>query len=90
MSSTETDAFSPYKLSDRKQDITSVAIDLVRKQGILGLVLVAMMYFIWNGEKNKRADSAALMSVIEKNTEAFTRNAVLWGRVEAKLDRMSP
>jgi hypothetical protein len=87
---TETDSFERLKSSDRRIDITEVTYDLIRKQGILGLVLVAMMYFIWNGEKNKRADTASLMSVIDRNTEAFTKNAVLWSRVEARLERLEP
>ena len=75
MPGTTTESFDASRLSSNRPDITSVMFELIRKQGILGLVLVAMMYFIWNGEVNKRIDNASLMSVIAKNTEAFTKNA---------------
>lgn len=84
-SATETDRFLP---SLPRSDASSILIEIVRKQGILGLVLIAMMYFIWNGEKNKRADTMQLMTVIERNTEAFTKNAVLWQQVEFHLAKI--
>jgi hypothetical protein len=52
-------------------------VSIVKKEGILGLVLVALMYFIWSSHKDNRADAALIRPVLEKNTEAISKNSVV-------------
>lgn len=81
---TETETFQ-LKLSEKSVTVSEVIIEIIRRQGILGIVLMGMMYFIYTSE-NQRFDM--LVSVIERNTEAFTKHAVNWERMESKLERL--
>lgn len=60
-----------------RQSISDAIIELVKKQGILGLVLIALMYFIWDTSKKAREDNGRLIPVMEKNTETVAKNSVL-------------
>jgi hypothetical protein len=55
----------------------SVVWGSIKKEGMMGLVLVAMMYFIWQSNRDNRADQSAMKPVLEKNTEAISKNSVV-------------
>lgn len=52
-------------------------ISIVKKEGMLGVVLVALMYFIWSSHKDNREDATLLRPILEKNTEAISKNSVV-------------
>lgn len=72
------------------QDLKSVIFSIVRKDGMLGLVLLAMGWFIWVTYENQREDNARFAPLLEKNTEAMSRNAVIQERATFTLESIKP
>lgn len=64
-------------MSDEIEEGKSAVWSIVKKEGMLGLVLVALMWFIYSSHKDNRADAALMRPVLEKNTEAVTKNSVV-------------
>ena len=64
-------------MSGEIEEGKSAVWGIVKKEGMLGLILIAMMYFIWKSHNDSRTDAAAMRPVLEKNTEAISKNSVV-------------
>lgn len=60
--------------------VQGVVLDILRKQGMLGLVLVAQMYFIWNDAKENRKQQDRVFPVLERNSDVIGKNSVVLDR----------
>lgn len=67
-------------ISQTPPTIQGVVIDIVRKQGMLGLVLVALLYFIWDNSKK-------IAPVIERNSDVIGKNSVVLDKAIEAGDR---
>ena len=57
--------------------VQGVVLDIVRKQGMLGVVLIALMYFIWDGAKEGRKQQERITPVMERNSDVISKNSVV-------------
>ena len=57
--------------------VQGVVLDIVRKQGMLGVVLIALMYFIWDGAKEGRKQQERILPVMERNSDVISKNSVV-------------
>jgi len=59
------------------------AADVVLKQGILGVLLIALIFYIWVNDKYNREDRKSLNIVLEKNTEVISKNSIIVDKAAA-------
>jgi len=52
-------------------------LSIVKKEGMLGVVLVALMYFIWASHRDNREDASLLRPILKDNSEAISKNSVV-------------
>lgn len=63
----------------------SAVWSIVKKEGILGLILVALLFGLWMMHQNNREDNALVRPILEKNTEAISKNSVVQEQTQSVM-----